>query len=238
MGLAGSDAQIWATDTEDATSMSGESMSDVGDGVTFTIDDASKNIWDPSATFAFSDGNSSTLSPSNYTIRYAVGAVVFDSAPATPVTLDSGSYLPKYKVAKGFETSFSLDTQLQDVTTFGDEAPTMQKGMPSASGDFGSYQVVEKNIDATGDDDGPTLREVLFGEETKGGSTSVDPNIVFRFEPSASGKTLWSIWVQLGEEQLETSIGDAQSRSFSMEVDDQDAAMTTQTARAIDVLET
>lgn len=237
MGLKGADAQIWATDTEDATSMSAESMSDVGDGVTFTIDDASKDIFDPSATFAFSDSNG-TVSPSDYTIRYAVGAVVFDTAPTAPVTLDSGSYLPKYKVAKGFETSFSLDTQLQDVTTFGDEAPTMQKGMPSASGDFGSYQVVEKNIDATGDDDGPTLREVLFGEETKVGTASVDPNIVFRFEPSASGKTLWSIWVQLGEEQLESAIGDAQSRSFSMEVDDQDAAMTTQTARAIDVLET
>jgi len=237
MGLAGSDAQIWATDTEDATSMSGESMSDVGDGVTFTIDDASKNIFDPSATFAFSDSGG-TIAPSDYTIRYAVGAVVFDVAPTAPVTLDSGSYLPKYKAAKGYETSFSLDTQLQDVTTFEDEAPTTQKGQPSLSGDFGSYRVLEQNIDATGDDDGPTLREVLFGEETKGGSTSVDPNIVFRFEPSASGKTLWSAWVQLSEEQLEASIGDAQSRSFSMEVDDQDAAMSTQSARAIDVLET
>jgi len=228
MGLKGEDAQIYVTDSGDSTSMTGEAMSDTGDGVTYQIDDASKNIFDWGVTFTVSDNNG-TVATSDYTLRYESGVVVFDSAPANPVTID-GSYFPKFTVAKGFESEMSLNPNLLEVTRFGDTATRTIKGLQGVEASFGSYEVLEQNIDSGGDDDGPSLDDVVLDE------SGVDPYLVFRLSQNDSASNMFTAIVQFSEQSSDASSGSAQSRSYSMEVDEQDSAMASQPAANLDIL--
>lgn len=230
MGLKGEDAQIYVTDMADSTSMTGEAMSDTGDGVTYQIDDASKNIFDWDVTFTVSDSGG-TVAASDYTIRYLSGVVVFDTAPTDPVTID-GSYLPKHTVANGFETEVTLSNNMLDVTQFGDGAPRRDKGLRDLTASFGSYQVLEENIDADGDDDGPSLDDILLV------TGSTEPEFVFRMAQNDTASNMISALVEFDEGTHEASSGDSQSRSFSMSVDEHPSAMSTQPSVNVDVLTT
>lgn len=232
MSLAGKDAQIYLTGT--STSMSSESMTDAGDGTTYQIDDAAKNIFDPSVTFTVSDGGG-TVSASDYTIRYLVGVVEFDSAPTDPVTID-GSYLPKYTILEGFEQSVDYAKELYDTTRFGDDGMRRgSEGPLEVTGDFGQHTPIEQELDGDGGSEA-TIREILLGEETHGGSGSVSQSVVYRCQPNDSASdTLVSAWVKLADESTEASVGSEQSRSYSFEADKQSAAMSSQTAKVADI---
>jgi len=227
-GLKGEDAQIYATDQADSTSMSAEPMSDTGDGVTYQIDDAAKNIFDPDVTFTVSDSGG-TVAASTYTIRYLSGVVVFDSAPTDPVTIN-GSYLPKHILAKGFETEATLSNNMLDFTRFGDDAPRRDKGLRDLTASFGSYEVLEANIDANGDDDGPSLDDVLLE------SGSTDGEFVFRYSPDDTDTQMVTAIVELEEASNETATGGKQSKSYSLAVDETPSAMATQPSVNVDVL--
>lgn len=249
MGLKGNDAQIWVTDKADSTTMTEEAADPIGGGtpvLQWQVTDHAKDVWDPSVTFTVevsTDGGAtwSTASASNYDIRYLLGVIEFDSDPFGGSTVDNdvrvtGSYLPKHTVAEGFETELTISPNLLDQTQFQDDAPRRIKGLTDVSGSFGTYRMLEQDIDAAGDADGPTLREILFGEQTKTGTSAVDSEFVFRFEPSNANATIVGAWVRFSEESVEASSGDSQTRSFSMEADEQDAAMTAQFASAIDAI--
>lgn len=224
MGLKSENAQIYATDNAESTAMSGESMSDTGDGLTFKIDAAAKNVFDPSVTFTVKS-NGSTVAASTYTLSYLSGEVTFDSSQTgNTITID-GSYLPKHVLLKGFEVDMTLSQALLDITQFQDDAPRMTKGLKSFEGSFGSYEVLEKNIDSTGTDDGPSLDDILLADQNTAG---VNQNFVFRYEPNDDAGTMVSAFVELSEGDLSGSSGDVQTRSWSMNVDNKSSAMATQ----------
>jgi len=250
-GLAGKDADIWLADNTDSTTMTDEGCDSIGSGTPslwWQVTDHDKDVWDPSVTFTVevsTDGGASwsTASTSNYTLYYLFGIVEFASDPfggstsGNDVRVD-GNYLPKSSVLKGFETEFTMDPQLQEITQFQDESPSRQKGLQAFEGSFGTYQINEANVDhdtssAGADDDGPTLREILLDTATKGSGNPTDPTTVFRFEPNAAQSTFWGAWVQFAESELSAAIDDPQTRSFSMQVNDQDATMSSQTALGV-----
>lgn len=249
MGLKGNDAEIWATDKPDTTTMTDEAMDPIGSGtpvLQWQVTDHAKDVWDPSVTFTVevsTDGGSSwsTASTSNYTLRYNVGVVEFDSDPfggstsGNDVRVD-GNYLPKHAIAEGFETDLTIEPNLLDQSGFGDESPNRKKGLFGLSGSFGTYRILGQNIDSGGDNDGPKLREILFDAPTNSSGNATAPDFVFRFEPNNAHSTMLGAWVQLSEESIEAPSSDSQARSFSMEVDDQTAAMSSQTANAIDII--
>jgi len=244
VGLKGNDAQIWVTDYADTTSMTNEACDPVGGGtpvLLWQVTDHSKDVFDPDVTFTVevsTDGGSnwSTASTSNYSILWTVGAIRFDSDPFSGSTSDndvrisSGSYLPKHTVAEGFETELTVEPNLLDITGFQDDSPRRIQGLEDLSGSFGTYEVLDPNIDATGDDDGPTLSDIVL----QAGSTDAD--FVFRFDPANNQNTMLGAWVRFDSESREASSGDAQSESFSMMVDTHDSAMASQLAADIDLL--
>lgn len=232
MSLAGKDAQIYLTGT--STSMTDESMTDAGDTTTYQIDDSAKDVFDPSVTFTVSDGGG-TVAASNYTIRYLVGVVEFDTAPTDPVTID-GSYLPKYTVLEGYEQSVEYAKDLYDTTRFQDDGMRRgSEGPLDVTGDFSLHQAIERELDSDGGTEA-TIREILLGEETHGGAGSIDQTVVYRAQPNdAATDTLVSAFVKFTDESTEASVGSEQSRSYSFEADRQSAAMSSQTAQVADI---
>lgn len=232
MSLAGKDAQIYTTGT--STSMTGESMTDEGNGTTYQIDDSAKDIFDPSVSFTVSDSNGA-VAQADYTIRYLVGVVEFDSAPSDPVTID-GSYLPKYSLLEGFEQSASYSRDLYDTTQFQDDG--MRRGVVGpldVEGEFALNKAIERELDSDGGSE-PTLREILLGEETHGGSGSITKERVYRAQPNDTATdTLISAWVKFSNEDLDASVGSKQERTYSMEAAKQTASMSDQTAQVADI---
>lgn len=244
MGLKGEDAQIWVTDYADTTSMTQEACDPVGAGtpvLLWQVTDHSKDVFDPDVTFSVEvstdNGSSwSTASTSNYEILWTVGAIKFDSDPfggstsGNDVRIASGSYLPKHVVVDGFETEITVEPNLLDVTGFQDDSPQRITGLQGLTGSFGTHEVLATNIDADGDDDGPTLDDIVLHS----GSTSGD--FVFRFDPANNNTTMLGAWVRFDSDSREASSGDVQSQSFSMSVDTHDSAMASQPAADIDLL--
>lgn len=84
-----------------SVSMTNEAMTDSGDHTTFNVTNEAHQCWDYTHTFTVQtapDGSTwSTASPSTYTIHYAIGQVVFNSAVTggTPsCRISAGYYLP------------------------------------------------------------------------------------------------------------------------------------------------
>lgn len=202
------------------TSMSSESMNDTGDGVTFRIDDSAKNVWDWTKSFSFSDGNNNTLSASNYTIDYLVGVVVFDSAPTTPVTLDSGNYLPKYTLGRAYTTSLELSNEELDETTFGDAAMRRKAGLDDVSWDFSTYEVEELPIDGSGGSEA-TLEEILTG------SSSTDRTVVLSVDINSNTQIRSAI--QFESESVDTPVDGLAEVSMTAVGAQESASMSSQT---------
>jgi hypothetical protein len=252
MALAGKDAQIYVTGS--STSMTEEAMDELGSGtpvLQWQVTDHARDLLDPTVTFTVevstdSGSSWSTASPSDYTIRYLVGAVEFDSDPFSGSTSGndvriSGSYLPYYSVLEGFSEDLEYSRDLYDTTQFQDLA--MRRGAEGPldiSGSFSLNRVLQAQIDDTeGTPDEPTLREVLLGNETasgSGGSADVDHQLAFRVEPNASQSQMLAAWVKLSDESLSTSVGSKQEREFSMSGDVPTAAMATQVAAVADAI--
>lgn len=232
VALAGKDAQIYMTGA--STSMTGEAMSDAGDTTTYQIDDATKDIFDPATTMVVSDSNG-TVAVADYTIRYLVGVVEFDTAPTDPVTID-GAYLPKYPIFEGYEQSVEITRELFETTQFQDDG--VRRGAVGAlemSGDFSMNKALEELIDGSGGSE-DTLREILLGTSTHSRTGSVDRPRVYRAQPNDTATdTLISSWVKFADESLDASVGSKQERTFSMEAAKQDSTMSSQTAKVADI---
>lgn len=247
MTLAGKDAQIYLTGA--SQSMTDEGMDAVGSGsptLVWQIADHAKDIFDPSVTVTVevsTDGGStySTASTSNYTLRYLVGVVQFDSDPFSGSTSGnqvriSGSYLPKYSLLEGYEQNIDPTRDLYDTTSFQQDAmERAEEGPLDIEGEFSLNRVLERELDSDGGTE-PTLREILLGEETHGGSGSVDQPHVYRAHPNDDpSDTLEAAWVKFSTESLDSAVGSKQERSYSMEGAKQSAAMSSQTAQVADI---
>lgn len=248
MSLAGKDAQIYTTGA--SNDILDEAMDPVGSGtpvLVWQVTDHAHDILDPSVTFIVevtTDGGTSwsTASTSNYTIRYLSGVVEFDSDPfggstsGNDVRLKDGAYLSTYSLLEGFEQSVEYSRDLYDTTKFQDTGTRRGASGPlEITGDFTLNKIIERELDSDGGTE-PTLREILLGEDTHGGAGTHDEFRVYRAQPNDSGAdTLISVWVKFSDESLDASVGSKQERSYSMEAANQDAAMSSQTAKVADI---
>jgi hypothetical protein len=205
-------------------------MSDTGNGTLWTIDDGTKNVFDPAATFTVevdSGGGFSTISPSNYTIRYLVGAVEFDSSQSGNSVRISGDYLPKYRVIEGYSTDPSASPDLLDATVFGDTAMRRVQGLLDVSVSFEQYLVKETPIDGSGGSESSLHDIVTAGD-----------SIVFSWDPDGNGNGLIRAFVKSSSESWSASPDSLATRTLEMEVDTVDSAMTTQPSADADFLNT
>jgi len=237
--LAGKDTRIELTGS--SVSMSDELMSDTGNGTLWTIDDGSKNIFDPSVTFTVevdSGGGFAAVNASDYTLRYLVGAVDFDSSQAGNSVRIQGSYLPQYTLGTAYTQDLDLSPNLLDVTAFQDDGTRRIQGTLDVSGSFAQYEVLAQELDAPSTTTEATLEEILLGEETKGGTASISTDVVYSYDPADDGTELYRAWIQFEADSMSASQGSAQEKEISFAATKQDAAMSSQTARAVDALST
>lgn len=233
---AGHNTQLEITGA--STSMTDESMSDTGNGTLWTIDDTDKNVFDPGVTFTVevdSGGGYSTVSASNYTLRYEVGAVDFDSSQSGNNVRIDGSYLPKYTIFEGYATEPTIEPELLEATTFGDNSPARVSGLVGVSWSFDSYQANEKEIDAPTNNES-TLQEILLGEETRGGSGSVETRRVLSWSPTSGSDRLLRAFVRFSSQTLETSLDELTTKSIEAEIAEEDSTMSSQPPANVDLL--
>ena len=136
--------------TGDAIAVTGESMSDTGDGVTFEIDDGDKDIWDPSAQVKVYDGGS--LVSSGYEEQYILGRIKFDSAPAGAVTVDV-SYFPKFPVSEASSFDLTISKNLQNTPALPNEGERRSKAKTDFTASMDQYELGANTIDTAGTED-------------------------------------------------------------------------------------
>jgi len=234
---AGKDGEIQVTGQ--STSMSDESCSDTGNGTLFVIDDDAKNIFDPSVSFTVevdSGSGYSTVSPSNYNIRYLVGAVEFDSSQAGNDVRISGSYLPQYTLVEVYEVSPEFTREALDSTPFQSTAMRRKSGLKDFSVDASSYEVRQIELDQPGSSNEATLEEVFLGSETRGGSGDISEFIVFSYRVTTTSSLKFRARVMLTDETLEMPVDDLSGKELTFQTVDDDPAMSTQTFTPIDSL--
>lgn len=228
MAIAGFNTLIELTGT--ATSMSAESMSDTGNGTLWVIGDAAKNIFDPAATFTVevdSGTGFATVSPANYTIRYLVGAVEFDTTQAGNSVRISGDYLPKHEVLRGYSADPSVSPTLADATAFGDAALRREQTLLDLSVSFEQYEVQDTPIDGAGGTES-TIHDLVQNAA----------NVVFSWDPDGNGNGLIRAYVKGSDESFSTPLEELSNRAVEMEVSTVDSAMTTQPSADVDLLNT
>lgn len=135
-GIAGYDGAVYFG-AQTSTSFSNEAMTDAGDDTTFTITDASKSMWDDTATTTVEvdDGGGYDVVTSGFTINYAIGRVVFDAALGASHTVRvSGKYFTKTQVARAKAWTLDIERSLVDDTEFGSAWESVKPITGKASG--------------------------------------------------------------------------------------------------------
>lgn len=120
-GIAGYGGAVYYG-AQTSTSFTEEAMTDAGDDTVFTITDATKSMWDDTATTTVEvdDGGGYDVVTSGFTINYAIGRVTFDAALGASDTVRvSGKYFTKTQVARAKEWTLDIEKSMEDDTEFG-----------------------------------------------------------------------------------------------------------------------
>lgn len=242
MALAGKNAQIYLTDAQaQSTSMTDELCDAVDSSdppLTWQISDSTKNIFDPEHTFTVEvnpdvggGGSWSTVSPSDYTLRYLLGVVVFTSNPFGGTHPDEavrvdGQYLSKYSLIEGFSAAPEVTRNQHEIAQFGDAAQRRQQGLLDVSVEWEQYEVLDPPLDDSASTPPDTLSEMIAGTS--------DALRVFSFQPDDSESELYRAWMQPESLSIDSPSDDAQSQSMSWTVTEQSTTMSSQTAEGFD----
>jgi len=218
-----------------STSMTDEACSDSGNGTLFTIDDDTKNIFDPSVTFTVKS-NGGAVSASNYTLRYNVGAIEFDSSQSGNTITISGSYLEQYTVIDGHATSPEFSKEALEDTAYGDGARSRFGGLKTASWSMSTWQIEEAELDSPTTTNEATLEEILLGSETRGGGGDISEYVVLSWSPSSSSTFLVRAWVIFTGDSIESPADGINDKTIETEIAQQDAAMSTQSVLGVDMI--
>lgn len=249
MSLAGKEAKLQATTETSQSFGANETLSDVGpsrafgSGRLFYIDDSTKDIFDPQASFTVeldTGGGFASVSTSDFVVNYLIGAIDINNATlGDSCRITGGGWLTKYDILEGFSCDLSIGNSLEEIPQFQDEAQRRKNTINEFTSTFSSYRINEYNLDDPTNAE-PTLRELLLGSTTESSPSSVDPHLVFSFNTDAGGGDLIRAWVLLSEESLSASADGIQELELSMSVDEShlQASMSSQTAETINVLKT
>jgi hypothetical protein len=148
--LAGYSTIIYVTGT--STALSAAAMTGSGAGP-YTLSDATKTILDPTVTPTFRDNGTPISAGDILSVDYLRGKVMFTGSKTGPITMHTGSYLPKYAVAGCREFSLDLIREVLDTTVFhaSNSHRTKVLGLLSASGELGHIEQLDTDIDSSGD---------------------------------------------------------------------------------------
>jgi hypothetical protein len=143
-------AQIDATGT--ATAFTGEAMTNTT-GRFYQITDATKRVWDPSASFVIYD-NAVPVSAANLKFNYLFGTVeilVGHGAISGPVTSD-GDYLPILEIATANKFTNNVTRDVPVATPFHASDTHKKKvvGLADASGTISHLDFSQEDIDPGG----------------------------------------------------------------------------------------
>lgn len=151
-GFAGYVATIKKAGTP--TSMTDEAMSQVGSSKTYQIDDATKQVFDRSATLTFEDDASAVDADNIESIDYLFGRVTFVSSytPSGDITV-SGNYMPLATMGKGRSFTLTQTAQAVDNTDMpGAQANsghrTFEYGLKGVSFELGGVYAVASGLRA------------------------------------------------------------------------------------------
>jgi len=139
--------------TGDAVSFSTEAMSDTGNGTLWRIDDSSKEIFDPSASFTIevdTGGGFSTVSPSTYQIKYLQGAVEFDTDQTGNSVQISGDYLPTYDTTWTTAVTYNRTYEEVDSWTLTDVSERRLSGLADMEATLTHIDTSDDPIDGSG----------------------------------------------------------------------------------------
>lgn len=246
----GSNAQIFTVESQaNSVGMTNESMDAIGSGtpvLLWQISDAAKNVFDPEYTFTVevsTDGGASwsTASPSNYDLRYLVGVVEFQSDPfggstsGNLVRIADGHYLPKHAILEGYSSGYEQTRTQEEIPQFQDDGQRRLQLLLDITVEFEMYETRGLSFDSGSGGSGPSLKEILAGENLSTQS-SVDPLRIYSFEPTNAESRLYRAWMLPESISVDAEAGSAQSQSVNWNSTEQSAAMSSQVAKPADSL--
>lgn len=138
-GLAGYGGAVYYG-AQTSTTFTNAAMTETTADTVFTITDATKSMWDDTASFTVEkdtagNGVFVTQAASTYSINYAIGRVTFLSAiGASDVVRVSGKYFTKTQAARAKEWSLDIERMLETDSEFGASWETNLPILGKASG--------------------------------------------------------------------------------------------------------
>lgn len=128
------------------TVLTGEGMTDSGDGLRYYMTDAADQPLDPATAITVYDGGS-PVAAADYTVNHLMGYVTFASSPAGAVTLD-GARLNLVTVAEARQFTFTSSRALLDDTVFEDTAVSRLASLRDVSVTFSMLTSDVTDLDA------------------------------------------------------------------------------------------
>lgn len=137
------------------------------DATTFQIILAARQVLDPLVPVVVED-NGSVVDPADYVLDHLFGTVTFAVAPTGPVTIASGSYLPRGKIGCTKSVSISVERDELDVTCIdpSTEARDRVMGLRSASLDVSYLEALPMFSEYTINGDTLTVNDILNSENS------------------------------------------------------------------------
>jgi len=238
MALSGQHAKLQLIGS--STSMSNESMSDIGNGTVWYIDADAKFVFDPDTALTVevdSGSGFATVPASDYTVRYLIGAVEFDSDQSGNSVRISGAYLPRHTVAEVTSSDRSFDAGAEETPQYQDDAVRRMTTVQELTVDLTSWLAVENEIDAPTDAEG-SLIEYLLGEEIGSGETgSIGRDQVLVFDKDGVTTEREAAFGELNSSDRSASPDSPQEHNLTFESTERGSVMATQSTRVWDRLE-
>ncbi len=169
-GIAGYGGAVYYG-AQTSTSFTNEAMTEqAGDNTNFIITDATKSMWDDTATTTIQKdtaGNGVFVTQTDLVINHAIGKVTFNTAigASDVVRASAGKYFTKTQVARAKEWSLDIERNVEEDTEFGSawesNLPILGKGSGSVKLNYANSTWFTQITSAT-----PRLVLALFVDYT------------------------------------------------------------------------
>lgn len=178
-----------------STSFTGETMSNTT-GNSFRIDDATKRIFDRSATFTFYEDAVAILESDIVKVDYLFGIVEFVTSKTGAITVD-GSYMPVTDIAGAKDYTLNIGSTILDDTDFSTTGYRTKE-----------YGLLDASVSLTRFDDvSQTFFDVLTNRET----------IVIEINP-AGGSQYIRGWFKLESDGLSGDVNGLEEESLTFQL--------------------
>lgn len=139
--LAGNMANVLVASGAGVT-FTNEATTDIGDGVTFQIDDTDRRYWDPTAAVVVERDTGSgwgVVAASEYEVQHVGGRVIFDSDQTGNDVRVDGKYLVFAQAAHGKEWSADTERDIMEANEFQSEWKVKVPGLLNGSAEVSAW---------------------------------------------------------------------------------------------------